>query len=94
MNLHLRFSSESEAKSVLYNNELPNFLNIDTIGIIYEPTGEMKQTDDGLFPVMVPLYGWHVNVLAMPNEDVEILKKYIIEVDTPNRIWAECWNGK
>lgn len=43
-------------------------MSIDTIGVIYKPTGEMLLGEDGEYPAMAPIAGWHVNLRV--NEDV------------------------
>ena len=58
---------------------------IDTIGVIYKPTGEMLLGEDGEYPAMAPIAGWHVNVRGP--EALE-LNPYVIDVKTPARVWA------
>ena len=65
----------------------PNFQNIDIIGTIYEPTGEMLMGEDGEYPEMAPIEGWHVNV-RLAGEDPTSLEPYAVEVNSPVRIWA------
>ena len=59
--------------------------NIDIIGVIYKPTGEMLMGEDGEYPEMAPLPGWHVNTRGPVLDE---LKPYAIEVATPSRVWA------
>ncbi len=68
--------------------EAPNFRNIDTIGVIYKPTGEMLQGEDGPYPEMAPIPGWHVNVRVMPGEDASVLQAHAVTPATPVRVWA------
>lgn len=63
----------------------PNYRNIDTIGVIYKPTGEMLQGEDGEYPAMAPVEGWHVNTRGEKHPD---LLAYAVEVNTPIRVWA------
>ena len=96
IDLYLKFDSESQANSVLFNiqdidNEtvkIPKYTAIDIVGIIYKPSGNMIQSEEGEFPEMIPIEGWHVNVRVTPEEDVSVLVPYRIEPSTPSRIWA------
>ena len=65
----------------------PNYANIDTIGIIYKPTGEMLQGEDGPYPAMAPIEGWHVNV-RLVGEDADALAPFVVEPKTPVRVWG------
>ena len=67
--------------------EVANYANIDTIGIIYKPTGEMLQGEDGPYPAMAPIEGWHVNV-RLVGEDAEALAPFVVEPKTPVRVWG------
>ena len=90
---YLQFADEAQATSVLYTEEpatidedgnvteyylKPNFLNIDTIGIIYIPDSDPQ----------VPYDGWYVNVRLMDYESPETLLPYAIEPPHPLRVWA------
>jgi hypothetical protein len=79
--LHLRFATEEEASQVLegYTG------SVDAIGVIYKPTGKTLQGEDGSYPEMAPLSGWHVNTRG---EMPEALKAYAVEVNSPVRVWA------
>lgn len=80
----LKFSDEQEALSVLFDGETPKFRNIDTIGII---TKVVDDTDpDNVVTQALP--GWHVNVRALPEEDVEGLEVFAVHPETPARVWA------
>ena len=67
--------------------EVANYANIDTIGIIYKPTGEMLQGEDGPYPEMAPIVGWHVNV-RLVGEDAAALAPFVVEPKTPVRVWG------
>jgi hypothetical protein len=77
----------------------PNYRNIDTIGIIYKPTGEMLQGEesqsdgdaaggDGEYPEMAPIEGWHVNVRLVDGEDADALEPFVVQPKTPVRVWG------
>lgn len=65
--------------------EVANYANIDTIGVIYKPTGE---TDAEGNPVMAPIPGWHVNVRLVDGEAEAAIKLFEVTPKTPVRIWA------
>jgi len=68
--------------------EVANYANIDTIGIIYKPTGEMLQGEDGPYPEMAPIEGWHVNVRLADGEDAEALEPFVVQPKSPSRVWG------
>lgn len=101
---YLSFPNESVAKAVLYRIEgaqeatetteavegyqVQNYTNIDTIGLIYKPTGEMLMGEDGEYPEMAAITGWHVNVRLVNGEDAEALKPFEVTPSTPIRVWG------
>jgi len=68
--------------------EVANHRNIDTIGIIYQPTGEMLQGEDGEYPEMAPIEGWHVNIRLAGGEDADALEPFFVQPNTPVRVWG------
>ena len=66
--------------------KVPKYAAIDVIGTIYKPTGEMLLGEDGEYPAMAPVPGWHANVRH--TGEAPELDKYTIQVDTPVRMWA------
>ena len=59
--------------------QVPNYQNIDTIGVMYDETDPENP---------VALEGWHVNVLLLDGEDTGALEEYAIpEPSTPLRKW-------
>jgi hypothetical protein len=100
--LYLSFPDEAAAKAVLFTQEptewdeegnatafepRQSYANIDTIGIIYKPTGETLQGEDGPYPEMAPIEGWHVNV-RLVGEDAAALEPFVVEPKTPVRVWG------
>jgi hypothetical protein len=79
--LHLKFKDEAEATQVLegYTG------SVDVIGVIYKPTGKTLQGEDGPYPEMKPVSGWHVNIRGPMLDELKI---YSVEVDSPVRVWA------
>lgn len=70
----------------------PKFLNIDIIGDIYKPTGEMTTqqgpSDSQIeVPVMQKLDGYHVNI-RLVNEDASELQQFSVVPSNPVRVWA------
>ena len=91
--LYLKFASETEANAILYRIEakepVANYRNIDTIGVIYKPTGVMLTNEDGIeYPEMQAIDGWHVNVWVLPEEDATALQPYVITPTNPVRVWG------
>lgn len=101
--LYLAFTDEAAANAVLFTQEptafdeegnatafepRPNYRNIDTIGVIYKPTGEMLQGEDGEYPAMAPIEGWHVNVRLVDGEDAAALEPFVVTPSTPIRVWG------
>lgn len=61
--------------------------DLDIIGVIWKPTGEMLQSEDGPYPEMQPIDGYHANIRGITEEQAEQLP--LIEAPaTPVRIWA------
>ena len=79
----LKFPDEATANEVL--EPFIQTHAIDTIGVIYKPTGEMLLGEDGEYPAMAPIEGWHVNVRGPEAPELE---PYLVEVKTPARVWA------
>lgn len=93
MTTYLKFDSRAEAIEAL-----PQFrsedawithhdsTNIDVIGVIYLPPGEMLETNDGPVPEYAPIDGWHISLLGPVSEG---LGPYIIDPPTtPARVFA------
>lgn len=63
--------------------------SIDSIGVIYKPTGKTITTDEGEQPEMALLDGWHVNVrLTADQETPANLEQYKVAPANPVRVWA------
>ena len=91
MDYTLKFKTEAAANKVLSttvdgvtSSNYPGH-SIDIIGVIYKPTGKMLTSEEGSFPEMAAVPGWHVNVRGP--EDAT-LAEYHVEVATPVRAWA------
>lgn len=90
----LKFASEQECNEMLFTEmdgpegpyKVPNYTAVDVIGIIYEPTGNMIDTDEGPVPEMAPVDGWHANVRNI--EEAPELDPYLVYPQSPVRVWA------
>ena len=61
---------------------------IDEIGVIYQPTGEMVIGDDGEpEPVMAAIDGWHVNVRTTSSIAADALRHLGVTPENPVRVW-------
>jgi hypothetical protein len=99
--LFLKFTDEAQATDTLFTQHpevadeagtvvkeaysTPNFMNIDIIGVISKPTGEVDAEDK---PIMETLEGWHVNIRVAAGEDDSVLEAFKIQPRNPMRIWA------
>lgn len=88
MDYYLKFESEEQATSVLFdttpageNTEAmcaPRYQNIDVVGMLFdEVDGEQ-----------IPIEGWHVNVRLVPGEDSQALEPYRVQPTHPRRVFA------
>ena len=101
--LYLSFTDEAQATSVLYTTTpavldedgkiiaeetvTPNYMNIDTIGTVYEPAP--IPTPEDYVPVPYPAPNWGVNVLLLDGENAEPLQPYSVQPSPfPQRVWA------
>jgi hypothetical protein len=99
MDYTLKFQSEAAANGVLFTDQtqvmgdvvetvkVSNFPqhSVDIIGIIYKPTGKLLTSEEGDYPEMAPVPGWHANVRG---PEAATLAEYHINVNTPVRGWA------
>ena len=60
---------------------------IDEIGVIYLPTGEMVSGEDGDEPVMAAINGWHVNVRTTSSDASDALRHLEVTPENPVRVW-------
>lgn len=62
---------------------------IETVGLIYKPTGNTITTDMGEQPEMAALTGWHVNVRLKADQATPAnLVQYQVTPASPVRVWA------
>lgn len=66
--------------------EVPNYRNIDTIGIIHED-GEWDE-EGQVITEPTQLDGWHVNVRLIDGEDESALEPFMVNPATPIRVWG------
>jgi len=79
--MYLRFTDEVEATELLEG--YPG--SVDVIGVIYKPTGEVIETDEGEVPEMAAIEGWHVNTRGPM---LEALLAFAVTPQQPVRVWA------
>ena len=85
--LCLKFPDEATAQDALYADEAPRFqASIDTIGVIYQPIGDMDA--EGNF-LTAALPGWHVNLRgSFTPEQMGALAPFVVAPENPVRVWA------
>lgn len=83
--LCLRFPDEASATEALADLHAA----IDTIGTIYKPTGQTLLGDDGEYPEIAPLEGWHVNLRGeLTDNQIATLTPFVVTPNNPVRVWA------
>ena len=89
---YLKFDSEAQAKEILaeYITEgewqiASHTHAIDLVGIIHKPTGVKLQGEDGEYPEMEALEGYHINFLG---ELPEVAIPFVVIPANPVRIFA------
>jgi hypothetical protein len=48
----------------------------------------MLQGEDGEYPEMAPIEGWHVNIRLVDGEDADALEPFVVQPNTPVRVWG------
>ena len=70
-----------------YETTTANYMNIDTIGVVYEPAP--IPTPEDYVPVPYPAPNWGVNVLVLDGEDATPLQPYSVQPSPfPQRVWS------
>ncbi len=95
----LRFTDQAEADAVLFDEQtnvqddivetikVPKYAAVDTIGVIWKPTGKVLPSNDGdAVDEMAPVEGWHVNVRH--TDEAPELEPYRVTPQNPVRGWA------
>jgi len=62
-------------------------VDLDIIGTIFKPTGNMIQSEDGEYPEMEALDGYHANIRGITAEQAALLPT-IAKPNNPVRTWA------
>lgn len=61
---------------------------IDEIGVIYQPTGEVVISSDGdEVDVSAPIDGWHVNIRTLNAKAADALRHLEVTPINPVRVW-------
>jgi hypothetical protein len=104
-NYYLKFEDQAELEAILLANDLATMFpamngepeqlvpktNLDVIGLIYKPTGNVLTAEDGFeYLEQAPITGWHANLKANLTEEQELaLTPFLVpEPATPTRKWA------
>ena len=103
-NHYLKFENQTQLESVLIANDLARITpaineqpeqfvpktNLDVIGLIYKPTGNIITTDGFDYPEMLPITGWHANLKAnlTTEQETALAPFFVPEPKTPSRKWA------
>jgi len=98
MDYLLKFTSKAAAENALFTELTetidgvietalrPKYTAVDVIGTIYKATGNFTTVNGLNIPEMVAVTGYHANVRH--NDEAPELDQYIVEVNTPARVWA------
>jgi len=62
-------------------------IDLDIIGTIFKPTGNMIQGEDGEYPEMEALDSYHANIRGITAEQAALLPT-IAKPNSPVRMWA------
>lgn len=99
--LYLKFIDEAQANLFLYTDvpvaydekgnpveftKQPNYQNIDVLGILY--TGGEWDAEGNVVVPPTQLDGWHVNVRALPDENITLITEFAIIPTIPRRVWG------
>ena len=95
--LYLKFDTEDQAQSLLYTQHeatetqeaysVPKYLNIDTLGTIYNNDAVIAEDGTVTTPATA-IDGWHVNVRLMDCEGGAELEPFSVVPENPRRIWG------
>jgi len=87
--IYLSFKDEKEANAILFNGVIPNYQNIDVIGVMYEPiSSDFLIGDSKANPVPLPSPNYGVNIRLLDHEDSKPLKPYLVYPANPMRVWS------
>lgn len=83
---NLKFASKEEYESLVDDYTYSSGTSHVVLGTLYKETGNILTTDDGIeYAEKEAIEGYHVNVLG---ELPDVFTDYVIEVDTPQVVWA------
>lgn len=96
MEYYLKFNNETEFKqtflalnlATIYQDQFTPTITTDVIGTIYKPTGAMLTSNGIDYPEMLPIVGWHVNIIADLTVEQQAALPLIPKPITPYRVWA------
>jgi hypothetical protein len=77
-----------EAAGITSDSVLNQGYALDVIGTIFTPTGKIIYGEDGDYPEMNPVSGYHANLRCAELSDEVLSALPIIEAPTsPSRVW-------
>jgi hypothetical protein len=76
-------ANEELGTEAVEGNSVANYDNIDVIGTIYRPTGEVDEEGNA---IVAPLDGYHVNIRNYT--DAPELEQYAVVPTIPVRVWG------
>lgn len=101
--LCLKFDTEEQSNELLYTQHeavtdadgnvtqeaysVPKYLNIDTLGTLYN-NDAVVDAEGNITTPATAIYGWHVNVRLMDDEDGAELEPFSVVPAQPRRVWA------
>lgn len=88
---HVEHHSQAhgDGQEIVREELTPRYQNIDIIGTLMSEEYTEEMDWNGM-PVRayIPLPGWHVNIRALPDEDIESLLQFEVHPTNPRRVWA------
>lgn len=80
---YYRFPNKNLVPSL---DKWPKSVSVCEIGIMYNNDGEYNDLGDEIKPP-TPIYGYHVNICYQGEVNLDFVKQYEIEVQSPKRKW-------
>jgi hypothetical protein len=88
----LKFPDEETARTHIYTIEYVGAADPDTDEQIGREELTQRYVNSDIIGIIhdsyIPLPGWHVNIRALPDEDVSNLEQFCVHPTNPRRVWA------
>lgn len=91
---HIELAYDGYDQQLVTEHLTPRYKNLDVIGVIDSDQFVWSEPEeiDGYVSepqrVYIPLPGWHVNIRALPDEDIASLLQFEVFPTNPRRVWA------